>query len=286
MPRAAVLGQPIAHSMSPILHTAGYKALGLDDWSYSRIETDAQTLPDIVGEVDDDYRGFSVTMPGKFAALNMATEVTDRARLMGSANTLVRIDGGWRADNTDTEGVEGALTELLGRADGMRLLDSFKPAPRALLIGSGGTARPALWALAQRGIKHIDLLNRTDRREELTHLMDELDLEISPVTYDDNIASIAQRAEVIVSTVPSPALEGHHKALAYAPILDVIYDPWPTPLTVHAATDGYPTVGGHRMLAYQSFSQFEQFTGHKAPREAMFDALHHYMRDRNVNRLY
>lgn len=286
MPRAAVLGQPIAHSMSPILHSAGYKALGLDDWSYSRIEANADTLPGIVADAEEDYRGFSVTMPGKFAALNFATTVTERARLMGSANTLVRTEEGWQADNTDTEGVQGALNELLGRADGLRITNSSKTEPRALLIGAGGTARPALWALAQRGIKHIDLLNRSDRRGELQHLTEKLGLTIEPVTYDDNIEAIAQRSQVIISTVPSEAIADHSFALAHAPVLDVIYDPWPTPLTVHAAADGYPTVGGHRMLAYQSFSQFEQYTGQEAPREAMFEALNIYMRDKNVNRLY
>ena len=203
MPRAAVLGQPISHSMSPILHTAGYKALGLEDWTYSRIEANADTLPGIVEDSGEEFRGFSVTMPGKFAALNLASEVTERARLMGSANTLVRIENGWRADNTDTEGVQGALNELLGRADTFRITDSSKIAPRALLIGSGGTARPALWALAQRGIKHVDLLNRSDRRAELQHLTDTLGIQVEPVTYEDNIEKIANRAEVIVSTVPS-----------------------------------------------------------------------------------
>ena len=178
------------------------------------------------------------------------------------------------------------MTELLGRADNLRVRDSSTTQQRALLIGSGGTARPALWALAQRGIKNIDLLNRTDRRSELQHLTESLGQNITPVTYSDDIEKIAQRAEVIISTVPSPALEGHEETLAHAPILDVIYDPWPTPLTVHAASDGYPTVGGHRMLAYQAFSQFEQFTGQEAPREAMFEALKVHMRDKNVNRLY
>src|SRR5699024_11816810 len=89
MPRAAVLGQPIAHSMSPILHTAGYKALGLDGWSYTRIEANAETLPGIVSGSEEDYRGFSVTMPGKFAAFSLASEITDRERLMGCAYTLV-----------------------------------------------------------------------------------------------------------------------------------------------------------------------------------------------------
>ena len=73
MPRAAVLGSPIAHSLSPVLHNAGYAALGLDDWSYERFETTAEELPERVGESESDFRGFSVTMPGKFAALNFAT---------------------------------------------------------------------------------------------------------------------------------------------------------------------------------------------------------------------
>src|SRR5699024_4100436 len=145
---------------------------------------------------------------------------------------------------------------------------------------------PALWALAQRGIKHIDLLNRTDRRGELQHLTETLGQNIAPATYSDDIEKIAQRAEVILSTAPSPALAGHAGTLAHAPVLDVISDPWPTPLPVHAASDGYPTVGGHRMLGYQAFSQFEQFTGQEAPREAMFEALKMHMRDKNVNRLY
>ena len=76
-----------------------------------------------------------------------------------------------------------------------------------------------------------------------------------------------------MSTVPSAALEGHLSQLAKAPVFDVIYDPWPTPLTVHAAADGFATVGGHIMLANQAYSQFEQFTGHTAPRQEMIAAL-------------
>lgn len=263
MPRAAVLGSPIEHSLSPILHNAGYEALGLDDWSYTRFECEAAQLPELVDGADDDFVGFSVTMPGKFAALNHATEVTQRAQLMGSANTLVRIDGGWRADNTDTEGVAGALQELIGD----------KKIERAVVIGSGGTARPAIWALGQRGVHHIDLLNRRDRRDELSSLTDSLGIHVEPATYQDNLRALAKKADVIISTVPSAALVGHEGALAQAPTLDVIYDPWPTPLIVAAAADGYRSVGGHVMLACQAYSQFEQFTGKPAPREAMFEAL-------------
>jgi shikimate dehydrogenase len=102
--RAAVLGSPIGHSRSPLLHNTGYRTAGLEHWSYGRFECIAEQLPELIGALDNSYRGFSVTMPAKFAALDFATERTDRAERIGSANTLVRIGegvhAGWRADNT------------------------------------------------------------------------------------------------------------------------------------------------------------------------------------------
>lgn len=294
MPRAAVLGQPIEHSLSPVLHNAGYAALGLDDWSYERIECDAQALPGLVSGAAEDFRGFSVTMPGKFAAFHHATELSERAQLMGSVNTLVRTPTGWRGDNTDTEGVAGALAELFspglnprGPAGPHGPDGSDGPVSsgikRALVIGAGGTARPALWALAQLGVRHVDMLNRRDRREEFTRLTAALGIHLEPCTYSDNLAALARQADVVVSTVPSAAIAGKEDQLAHAPVLDVIYDPLPTPLTVHAAADGYPTVAGHRLLAHQAFSQFEQFTGQPAPREAMFAALDRALSNRTLS---
>src|SRR6478672_4310865 len=107
--RAAVLGSPIAHSRSPQLHLAAYRALGLPGWTYDRIECTADQLPTLVGGFGPEWIGVSVTMPGKFAALRFADERTPRAELVGSANTLVRSEAGWRADNTDIDGVTGAL---------------------------------------------------------------------------------------------------------------------------------------------------------------------------------
>lgn len=96
-----MLGSPIAHSRSPQLHLAAYRALGLHDWTYERIECGAAELPVVVGGFGPEWVGVSVTMPGKFAALRFADERTARADLVGSANTLVRTPHGWRADNTD-----------------------------------------------------------------------------------------------------------------------------------------------------------------------------------------
>ena len=266
--RAAVLGSPIAHSLSPVLHSAGYEAAGLDGWEYERIECTAEQLPDIVGNADESYRGFSVTMPGKFATLEFADEVTDRARAIGSANTLVREtrDGKtfWRADNTDCEGISGALNELVGPE---------KKLGHVLLIGSGGTARPALWALTQRGVDKVTVLNRSDRSEELAPLLENTGVEADFINFERDLRDLALSVDAIISTVPAKVLETRFAELGHAPVLDVIYDPWPTPLATCAASNGHMTVGGLVMLACQAYSQFEQFTGVDAPREEMREAL-------------
>lgn len=246
------------------MHNAGYAALGLDDWEYTRIEAQAEDMARIVGEADESWAGFSVTMPGKFAALSIADVVSDRAELIGSANTLVRSDNGWRADNTDCDGVVGALSELLGENPN---------ASSAMVIGSGGTARPALWGLAQLGVSEVTVVNRTDRSGELAELVAAVGLSARYATYDSDLDTLSREVDLTITTVPSAALKGREQSLAHAPVFDVIYDPWPTPLITQAAANGYNTVGGHVMLAHQAYPQFEAFTHQKAPRPQMWDAL-------------
>ena len=146
--KAAVLGSPIAHSRSPQLHLAAYRALGLDGWTYQRIECDADELPGVVSGFGPEWVGVSVTMPGKFAALRFADERTERAELVGSANTLLRTPGGWRADNTDVDGVRGALGS-----------EGFVTGA-AVVAGSGGTAPAAIVALAELGVTDITVVAR------------------------------------------------------------------------------------------------------------------------------
>ncbi|MDO4760338.1 MAG: shikimate dehydrogenase [Corynebacterium sp.] len=263
--RAAVLGKPIRHSRSPVLHNAGYKALGLDNWEYSAIECDDVQLPSVVENAGAEFVGFSVTMPGKFAALAFASSATKRAQLIGSANTLVRDGDGWLADNTDCDGVVGALDELIG-AD-------ITPEEYALIIGAGGTARPALWALVHKGVRRVVIVNRSDRRAEFSSLVDALGIEVQWVDFSADLAALAEKAVVVVSTVPSAGIADYVDALARTRVLDVIYDPWPTVLVCTAQARGYQAVGGHVMLAHQAYGQFKLFTSHEAPREAMWQAL-------------
>lgn len=279
MPQAAVIGKPIAHSRSPLLHNAGYRALGLADWSYQAVECDAAGLPRLVSAAPESVRGFSVTMPGKLAALEFATEATARARAIGAANTLVRRpDGGWRADNTDCDGISGALDELGVSVTGKRVM----------VIGGGGTARPAVYAAALRGATELVLVNRADRAAELAPIAragateggrgqaeaaGELLRWVPLSAPDSELSALAAGSEVVIATVPSDALAGRERTFAATAVLDVIYDPYPTPLATAAHSAGHRAVCGNVMLAHQATGQFEQFTGRKAPAAAMRAAL-------------
>jgi shikimate dehydrogenase len=238
------------------LHLAAYRALGLAGWTYDRIECTAEELPRLVAGLGPEWVGLSVTMPGKFAALQVADERTARAELVGSANTLVRSNGGWRADNTDIDGVKGAL----GTASG-----------RAAVLGSGGTAPAAVVALAELGVQDIWVVARNrDKAAPLLALGAGLDVDIRWIELGTPLAGV----DLVVSTVPSDVAAQHVDAVAATPVLlDAIYDPWPTPLATAVEAAGGRVISGLQMLLHQAFAQVEQFTGSPAPTEAMMAAL-------------
>jgi shikimate-5-dehydrogenase len=262
--KAAVLGSPIAHSKSPQLHLAAYRALGLHDWTYDRIECGAAELPGVVGGFGPEWVGVSVTMPGKFAALRFADERTDRAAQVGSANTLVRTPAGWRADNTDVDGVRGALASI-GGASGW-----------ALVCGSGGTAPAAVVGLAELGVAGITVVARDPQKAaRLVDLGTRLGVPTRFCGLDGGaLADEVSAAEVLVSTIPADVAARYAAAIAAIPVLlDAVYDPWPTPLAAAVGAAGGRVINGVQMLLHQAFSQVEQFTGLPAPRAAMEAAL-------------
>ncbi|MEU5840583.1 shikimate dehydrogenase [Rhodococcus sp. NPDC047139] len=264
--KAAVLGKPIAHSKSPLLHLAAYRALGLDGWTYERVECTGEQLPSLVEGLGQEWVGLSVTMPGKFAALRFADVRTERAVTIGSANTLVRTENGWRADCTDVDGVTGALRsggvgDLTGRS--------------AVVVGSGGTARPALVGLKELGVRTVTVVARSEEKARATFDCLGDGVEARWVPFDaPELADLCAASAALVSTVPAGAASPWAAALAHAPcILDAIYDPWPTPLAEAASERGSRILGGLHMLLNQAFGQVEQFTGLPAPRREMARAI-------------
>ena len=216
--------------------------------------------------------GFSVTMPNKRAALEFATERTERAELVGSANTLVRVATGWRADCTDIDGVSGALTDLAVDAD-----LAAGTSPVAVVVGAGGTALPTIMALAETGITDVTVVARdAGRAAPVLELCERLGMngDVVPFEPAEALARRCRESAVVVSTVPADAAAVLTPAVARArKVVDVIYDPWPTPLASAVDAAGGTVVGGLVMLVNQAFRQVEQFTGLPAPRDVMVAAL-------------
>ncbi|WP_063052323.1 shikimate dehydrogenase [Nocardia arthritidis] len=270
--KAAVLGKPIAHSRSPQLHLAAYRALGLD-WSYERIECSAEQLPGLVDGLGPEWVGLSVTMPGKEVALAYAHERTDRAVLVGSANTLVRTGAGWLADCTDVDGVLGAL-----RGAGAGEL------AEGVVLGAGGTARPALLALSELGAKSVTIVARdANRARGALELAERLGMVAVLAAFEAGpLQGICAAAGAVISTIPATAAAVVAPAVAEAPVvLDAIYDPWPTPLARAVWRAGHTVVSGLEMLLNQAYGQVELFTGQPAPRAEMAAALDEGHRPQN-----
>ncbi|GIL34667.1 shikimate dehydrogenase [Phycicoccus sp. DTK01] len=263
MLRAAVLGSPVAHSLSPALHAAGYAACGLEDWEYGRHEVDAAGLPAFVAGLDDTWRGLSLTMPLKEAALEVASSVSDVARQAGAANTLVRRDdGGWDATNTDVSGAAEALRPHL----------PGEPR-RALVLGAGATARSVVLALAGLGVTTLTVRARdTAKGADLLAWALDAGIGIRNGSVAAIDAWVTTKDDVVVSTVP-PA--GGEDVAATVPaqhggvLLDVVYAGWPTPVARAAAAAGMTVVSGLDLLVHQAAAQFTLFTGRPAPVEAM-----------------
>lgn len=262
-----MLGRPIAHSLSPVLHRAAYAQLGLTGWRYDPVECGDVELPGLVAGFGAEWVGLSVTMPGKVAALRTADVVSERAVIVGAANTLVRAGSGWSADCTDVDGVVGALRA----AGGLPM-----PATgRAVMLGAGGTARAALAGLGELGVVEVELVVRdAGRAAETVRCAERLGLAVRVLGWDDVTPARCAGADVVVSTVPADASELVAPSVARAPVvLDAAYHPWPTPVAAAVTAAGGRLASGLDMLLHQSFGQVEQFTGHAAPREAMRDAL-------------
>ena len=259
--RAAVVGRPITHSLSPLLHRAAYAALGLSDWTYDSLDLGAEELPDLLAGLGEEWRGFSVTMPCKQAAVDVADVVEPLPRLLHAANTLVRAEGGWRAENTDVTGIGMALQ-----------LGGVERVGHAAIIGAGGTAAAAAVALSSLGAQHIDVLVREpSRAADVTRVLQVLGVSASV----SRISDTEFEAPLVVSTVP---VNGQPDLLPLSwrsgqTVLDVLYAPWPTPVAERVTAVGGTVIGGLEVLFWQATVQVELMTGMAAPIAAMRAAL-------------
>jgi shikimate dehydrogenase len=268
---AAVLGSPIAHSLSPLLHRAAYRALGLGDWRYAAHEVTEETFLPFVAGLDETWRGLSLTMPLKEVAFEVAAEVSPTARATGAVNTLVRRETGeWDAHNTDVHGVVAALATVPHSGS-------------ATVLGSGATARSVVAALAQLGVRRVRLAVRSTARPETLRLAADLGVavEAGPLAgWADEADRPSEGGEgepaLVVSTLPTGAGSAAARALAgrrlSGTLLDVVYADWPTPLARAAGEAGLQVVSGLDMLVHQAGEQVRLMTGHEPPIEAMFAA--------------
>jgi shikimate dehydrogenase len=261
--RAAVLGSPIAHSLSPVLHTAAYAELGLTGWGYDRIECDERRLPGLLDRMGPEWVGLSLTMPLKRVALEVADEVSPLAAVVGAANTLLLHGDGRRAENTDVLGIVEALREA-----------GVASPSRPLLLGAGGTAQAALAALHSLGCTAPTVLVRDPSRAgELRACAQRLG--VRPDIVGGFPRTPIPDADLIISTLPARGADSlaAHTWPGRPVVLDVVYSPWPTPMAASAGAAGCTVVSGLAVLLHQAAGQVRLMTGRPAPVEAMRAAL-------------
>ncbi|MFJ8827533.1 shikimate dehydrogenase [Streptomyces sp. NPDC102467] len=249
--RAAVLGSPIAHSLSPVLHRSAYTALGLD-WTYTAVECDERGLRPFLESLDASWAGLSLTMPLKRPALPLIDEVSDVAMDTGGVNTIVFRDGGMFGDNTDVYGIACALREA-----------GVDAPQRPVILGGGATACSALAALRNLGVRDIAVVVREKSRGgEVCAAASRIGVMPQFYVYED-LANALDGADVVLSTLPAGAADPYAPAVAGsgAALLDVVYANWPTRLAKAVSFNGGSVVPGLSMLLHQAVRQVQLMTG-------------------------
>ncbi len=256
--RCAVLGSPIEHSLSPVLHSAAYASLHLA-WTYTRHEIDETGLAPFLDGLDSTWRGLSLTMPLKRAALSCCSEVVPLARQVGAVNTiLLEDDGGRVGDNTDVPGMVAALQESGVGAVG-----------EAAVLGGGATARSAVAALGQLASSVVVYVRNQARAEELLATADAVGVALRLGPWEERAQGLA--APVVVATTPAGVLDDLAGSVGSPPgvLLDVVYDPWPTPLALAWDAEGGTLASDLDLLAHQAAVQVRLMTGRSVPVEVL-----------------
>ena len=260
-----MLGSPISHSLSPVLHRAAYAALGLTWWHYDAIECDEAGLPALLDRCGPDWVGLSLTMPLKRTVLPLLDRVEGLAASIGCANTVVFAAAQRLGYNTDVPGMVSALIERgVGRG-------TARAGP-ALILGAGATACAGLAALAAMGEKSVAVAVRDPARA--TDLLGAAERVGISVTLRPFEPSAMQDMRLVISTVPAGAADFFAQIMprnisAPEAVLDVVYHPWPTKLAQAASAAGAVVISGFDLLLHQAVRQVELMTDRPAPLEEM-----------------
>lgn len=267
--RAWVIGHPIGHSLSPVLHTAAYRALGLDH-TFERANVEAEHLPHWVEQIDrDTMLGLAVTMPHKRAIMGFLDVIDPLAQATMAVNTVVPAGRVLAGFNTDVHGIVEAARETAGH----------RSLRRAVIIGSGATACSALAAVGTLHIREITIVaRRFDGPYSIRRVETQLGItaEFIPWRLADLAARRMAEADLVISTVPAGVGDCWANRVHFQPdatVLDVVYSPWPTELAQQAQNDGARVAPGTLMLLHQAALQVSLMTGREAPVALMREAL-------------
>jgi shikimate dehydrogenase len=273
---AGIVGYPLGHSLSPVIHNAGFAALGLDA-RYEAWPTPPEDLAEAVERVRDaDFLGLSVTIPHKQAVMALLDEIVPAATAIGSVNTVVKREGRLVGYNTDKEGFMRPLRRAGCEPEGLR----------ALLLGVGGSERAVAYGLAEAGVASIALAGRRPERVEAAaaHLESTAPrgVLVERVAWTDaSLSGAASRADLIVNCTPvgmrhtPEEQDSPLPAAALRPgvwVYDIVYNPLETVLLRLAREAGARTVAGLEMLVYQAAAQQQLWTGREPPVDIMLAA--------------
>jgi shikimate dehydrogenase len=265
--RAAVLGHPISHSLSPVLHSAAYKALGLP-WHYSAVDVESGGFADFIGGLGPEWAGLSLTMPLKVEAVHHMDFMEPMAKIVGAINTvLIQRFADQRhlvGANTDVHGIVAALAEA-----------GVSRASSGVVIGGGATATSAMAALGQLGVTSpVVAVRDRSRAGTLMRAATKMGVTVHFADLAD-AGRLASQADVVVSTIPADAgaSVAAKVATASGTLLDVVYSPLMTPLGEAWEAAGGVRLGGERMLLHQAAEQVRLMTGRDAPILEMDNAL-------------
>lgn len=248
--RGAVLGYPINHSLSPLLHKKAFELLGFAG-EYNAIEVRGGELQHFLDERGDDFDYFSLTMPLKEEALDLklGIKIDDLGKRIQSLNTLIRSGDVWSATSTDGSGFIKSLTNAgYGKFD------------KVLILGAGGTARAVAGSLDEIATS-VDVMRRSVRRSSAIAACFEK-IECNFLDWDDLVDLSGY--DLVVNTTPSGAADLVAENLPHKVrglLFDVLYKPWPTLLARRWSDAGGKTVGGLELLLYQGIDQLNLVTG-------------------------